>query len=99
MRDLAPPRLYDRKVNLTTSISTEAQFEAATYRKVAWRLMPFLLLCYILAYVDRVNVGFAKLQMQSEQLYRLAPPKLKPGRTTLTFSLPHLFTELMLVCP
>jgi D-galactonate transporter len=43
-----------------------AAFEAATYRKVTWRLMPFLFLCYILAYIDRVNVGFAKLQMQQD---------------------------------
>jgi MFS family permease len=43
-----------------------ADFEAATYRKVMWRLMPFLFLCYVLAYVDRVNVGFAKLQMQQD---------------------------------
>jgi MFS family permease len=28
--------------------------------------MPFLFLCYILAYIDRVNVGFAKLQMQQD---------------------------------
>ncbi|VVE27929.1 MFS transporter [Pandoraea capi] len=40
-----------------------ADFEAATYRKVGWRLIPFLLLCYVVAYLDRVNVGFAKLQM------------------------------------
>jgi sugar phosphate permease len=40
------------------------QSEAAVYRKITWRLMPFLFLCYVLAYVDRVNVGFAKLQMQ-----------------------------------
>jgi len=33
------------------------------YRKVDLRLIPFLFLCYILAYLDRVNVGFAKLQM------------------------------------
>ena len=33
------------------------------YRRVAWRLIPFLFLCYICAYLDRVNVGFAKLQM------------------------------------
>ena len=33
------------------------------YRKVAWRIMPLLLVCYIVAYLDRVNVGFAKLQM------------------------------------
>ncbi len=38
-------------------------FEEATYRKVAWRLIPLLLICYIVAYLDRVNVGFAKLQM------------------------------------
>lgn len=38
--------------------------EAAIYRKVAWRLLPFLLLCYMLAYLDRVNIGYAKLGMQ-----------------------------------
>ena len=31
-----------------------------------WRLIPFLFLCYILAYLDRVNVGFAKLQMSAD---------------------------------
>ena len=36
-------------------------FEDATFRKVAWRLIPFLFLCYIVAFLDRVNVGFAKL--------------------------------------
>lgn len=41
-------------------------FEEATYRKVAWRLMPLLLICYVIAYLDRVNVGFAKLQMMEE---------------------------------
>ncbi len=41
-------------------------FEEATYRKVAWRLIPLLLVCYVVAYLDRVNVGFAKLQMMDE---------------------------------
>src|SRR6516225_6595059 len=36
----------------------------AVYRKVARRLIPLLFVCYIAAYLDRVNVGFAKLQMQ-----------------------------------
>ncbi len=40
--------------------------EEATYRKVTWRLLPLLFLCYVLAYLDRVNVGFAKLQMQTD---------------------------------
>ena len=39
------------------------EIEARTYAKVDRRLIPFLFLCYILAYLDRVNVGFAKLQM------------------------------------
>jgi MFS family permease len=43
-----------------------SNFEARVYRKVTWRIIPFLFLCYIFAYVDRVNVGFAKLQMQQD---------------------------------
>ncbi len=35
----------------------------ATYTKIAWRLIPFLVFLFILAWLDRVNVGFAKLQM------------------------------------
>jgi MFS family permease len=38
-------------------------FDLRTYRKVDMRIVPFLFFCYILAYLDRVNVGFAKLQM------------------------------------
>jgi D-galactonate transporter len=40
--------------------------ESAAYRKVTWRLLPFLMLCYVVAYLDRVNVGFARLQMLSD---------------------------------
>ena len=35
-------------------------------RKAAWRLIPFLILCFIVAYLDRVNVGFAALTMNKE---------------------------------
>ena len=34
----------------------------SVYRRIAWRLVPFLLLCYVLAIIDRFNIGFAKLQ-------------------------------------
>lgn len=40
--------------------------EGATLRKVTWRLIPFLLLLYIIAWLDRVNVGFAALQMNQD---------------------------------
>jgi ACS family tartrate transporter-like MFS transporter len=39
--------------------------ERSTISKVMWRLMPFLVVCYFVAYLDRVNVGFAKLQMNA----------------------------------
>ncbi|SAK85109.1 major facilitator transporter [Caballeronia calidae] len=42
------------------------EMHAALYRKLDWRLLPFLLLCYTFAYLDHVNIGFAKLQMQSD---------------------------------
>ncbi len=40
--------------------------EKTTMRRVTWRLLPFLLLLYIISWLDRVNVGFAKLQMNSD---------------------------------
>lgn len=36
------------------------------YNKITWRLLPVLFICYIMAYLDRVNVGFAKLEMNAE---------------------------------
>ncbi len=37
-----------------------------TYARIFRRLIPFLLFCYICSYLDRINVGFAKLQMVKE---------------------------------
>ncbi|SDC80098.1 MFS transporter [Paraburkholderia lycopersici] len=48
------------------TLTAPAGFETATYAKVTLRLLPFLFICYVAAYLDRVNVGFAKLQMLSD---------------------------------
>src|SRR4051812_26693002 len=46
---------------------TESEAVAATARrKVAWRVLPPLLVIYIVAYLDRANVAFAKLRMQDD---------------------------------
>src|SRR3981189_1906118 len=50
--------------------------ERALRPKVAWRVLPFVFLLYIVAYLDRANVGFAKLAMAddlkfSEQVFGL----------------------------
>jgi D-galactonate transporter len=56
----------------TTTLGTSGHAAVAqsaadgVYRKVTWRLLPLLFVCYIAAYLDRVNVGFAKLGMQSD---------------------------------
>jgi ACS family tartrate transporter-like MFS transporter len=44
----------------------ESAVDAATLRKVSRRLIPFLFLLYVAAYLDRINVGFAQLQMKTE---------------------------------
>lgn len=37
-----------------------------TYRKVLFRLLPFLIVCYVCAYLDRANISFAKLQFMDD---------------------------------
>ncbi len=46
--------------------SNLAQIEKATMRKVILRLVPFLMICYFFALLDRVNVGFAALEMNKD---------------------------------
>ncbi|WP_347558468.1 MFS transporter [Robbsia sp. KACC 23696] len=43
--------------------STPTTDADGVYRKVAFKVLPLLIVCYLFAYLDRVNVGFAKLQM------------------------------------
>ena len=52
-----------------SSTADSADFAKATFDKVAGRLVPFLFVCYIVAFLDRVNVGFAKLQMANDLMF------------------------------
>src|SRR5665213_841577 len=55
---------------LNPQLSTTEPYAASeverTYRKVTVRLMPFLIICYIVSYIDRANISFAKLQFMSD---------------------------------
>lgn len=55
-----------RMMDTVFSSEVDTTIRKSAYRKIAFRLMPFLMLCYFCAYLDRVNVGFAKLQMMSD---------------------------------
>lgn len=48
----------------TTQLIPDAT--TAVLRKVTWRIVPLFVACFVMSYLDRVNVSFAKLQMQSE---------------------------------
>ena len=43
-----------------------ASADTSAFTKATWRLLPFLFVCYLFAYLDRINVAFAKLQMLSD---------------------------------
>ncbi|PTV45158.1 MFS transporter [Acinetobacter oleivorans] len=55
-----------RMMDTVFSSEVDTALRKSAYRKIAFRLMPFLMLCYFCAYLDRVNVGFAKLQMMND---------------------------------
>ena len=51
---------------MPTSVSPTATVSERALHRINWRLMPYLLLLYIVAYLDRVNVSYASLQMTRE---------------------------------
>ena len=53
--------MIDQGIVSPSEISTEPRDRV--YRRVALNVVPFLMLCYVAAYLDRINVGFAKLSM------------------------------------
>jgi D-galactonate transporter len=73
-----------------------AERHANLYRKLNWRLLPFLLLCYTFAYLDRVNIGFAKLQMQADLGFSDAVYGLGAGIFFLGYVLFEIPSNLLL---
>lgn len=44
----------------------EMDIEKRTLRKITWRIVPFIMILYLIAYIDRVNIGFAALTMKED---------------------------------
>jgi MFS transporter, ACS family, tartrate transporter len=51
---------------LTEAHAYQGNIEAVTMRKVSLRILPFILVCMLVSYIDRVNVGFAALEMNKD---------------------------------
>lgn len=79
-----------------TKLADPASFESKTYAKVGRRLIPFLMLCYLGAYLDRVNVGFAKLQMLNDLRFSETVYGLGAGIFFLGYFLFEVPSNLML---
>ena len=71
-------------------------FEEATYQKVTWRLLPLLIACYLVAYLDRVNIGFARLQMMDDLGFSETVYGLGAGIFFLGYSLFEVPSNLIL---
>ncbi|NWA28638.1 MFS transporter [Pseudomonas gingeri] len=50
----------------STATHTEGVARDHTHHLITWRLMPLLLICYLFAHLDRINIGFAKVQMSAD---------------------------------
>ncbi|MDN7907887.1 MFS transporter [Burkholderia diffusa] len=79
-----------------TKLADSASFESKTYAKVGRHLIPFLMLCYLGAYLDRVNVGFAKLQMLNDLRFSETVYGLGAGIFFLGYFLFEVPSNLML---
>src|SRR6187549_3394837 len=51
---------------MANEVAAVHDLEGTTMRRVIRRLVPFLMVCYFCALLDRVNVGFAALQMNKD---------------------------------
>ena len=66
------------------------------HSKVAWRLIPFLIFLFLLAWIDRVNVGFAKLQMLQDLRFSEAVYGLGAGIFFIGYFLFEVPSNLLL---
>lgn len=63
-------------------LAGNADLEARTIRKIVWRFMPLLMACYLTAYIDRVNVGFAALTANKDLGLSPASMARPPGSSS-----------------
>ena len=58
--------ISQERISNDTGTDHSGELQSTVISKLTWRLVPFLFVLYIVAYLDRINVGFAALQMQRQ---------------------------------
>lgn len=83
---------------MTTTASDAADtLGRSTLGKVSWRLLPFLLLLYVIAWIDRVNISFAALQMNADMGFSDAVYGFGAGVFFIGYALFEVPSNLILV--
>ncbi len=72
------------------------QLSAATARRITWRLIPLLAIGYCVAYIDRINISFAALQMNRDLGFSATVYGLGAGLFFLSYSACEIPSNLML---
>jgi MFS transporter, ACS family, tartrate transporter len=63
---MSPPEMERQQRFMATTEVHEQELARRTLRKISWRIVPFIMLLYFIAYLDRVNIGFAALTMNAD---------------------------------
>ncbi|MCY1282856.1 putative tartrate transporter [compost metagenome] len=75
---------------------TESADDRAMFRKISWRIMPLLIVAYVVAFLDRINVGYAQLQMKETLAFSDAVYALGAGIFFIGYLLFEVPSNLML---
>ncbi|WP_086640994.1 MFS transporter [Acetobacter tropicalis] len=70
---------------------------AATIRRISWRLLPFLMLCYFAAYIDRSNISIAALAMSTDLKLTAEMYGIAAGLFFITYTVFEIPSNLALV--
>jgi D-galactonate transporter len=89
--------LISNPANVSSATAVTSASEDHIYAKVTKRIVPFLCLCYVFSYLDRINVSFAKLQMSSELKFSGTVYGLGAGVFFIAYFLFEIPSNLLMV--
>lgn len=83
-------------VDPDSSRSPARSAEDIVFRKISWRVMPIVLIAYVFAFLDRINIGYAQLQMKQDLAFSDAVYGLGAGVFFVTYLLFEVPSNLLL---
>lgn len=86
-----------QQLNMNAPADSSDAIGAAALRKASWRLLPLLFLGYGFAYIDRLNIGFAALQMNEQLHFSATIYGLGGGLFFLSYALCEVPSNLLLL--